>query len=72
MVKTILSEETQELLNDVDDRDTALEFIEKYGEEAFREHYDDYQGQVDELGIEPVEAFIRTSAQSAKREIIVP
>ena len=58
MATTILSEETQELLDDVDDRDTALEFIEKYGEEAFREHYDDYQGQVDELGIEPVEAFI--------------
>ena len=58
MVKTILSEETQELLDDVYDVESALEFIEKYGEKAFRDNYDDYQGQVDELGIEPVEAFI--------------
>ena len=35
-----------------------VDFIKKYGEEAFREYYDDYHGQVDELGIEPVEAFI--------------
>ena len=53
-----LQEETQELLDDVCDVELALEFIEKYGEKAFRDNYDDYQGQVDELGIEPVDAFI--------------
>ena len=35
-----------------------VDFIVKYGEQAFRDNYDDYHGQVDELGIEPVDAFI--------------
>ena len=58
-----MQEETQELLDEYNELynweyNDMVDFIKKYGEEAFREYYDDYHGQVDELGIEPVEAFI--------------
>ena len=58
-----LQEETQELLDEYNELynweyNDMVDFIKSYGEKAFRDNYDDYQGQVDELGIEPVEAFI--------------
>ena len=58
-----LQEETQELLDEYNELynweyNDMVDFIVKYGEEAFRDNYDDYHGQVDELGIEPVDAFI--------------
>ena len=58
-----MQEETQELLDEYNELynweyNDMVDFIKKYGEEAFREYYDDYHGQVDELGIEPVDAFI--------------
>ena len=58
-----LQEETQELLDDYNELynweyNDMVDFIVKYGEKAFRDNYDDYHGQVDELGIEPVDAFI--------------
>ena len=58
-----MQEETQELLDEYNELynweyNDMVDFIKSYGEEAFREYYDDYHGQVDELGIEPVEAFI--------------
>ena len=58
-----MQEETQELLDEYNELynweyNDMVDFIKKYGEEAFRENYDDYHGQVDELGIEPVDAFI--------------
>ena len=58
-----LQEETQELLDEYNELynweyNDMVDFIVKYGEEAFRDSYDDYHGQVDELGIETVDAFI--------------
>ena len=58
-----MQEETQELLDEYNELynweyNDMVDFIVKYGEEAFRDNYDDYHGQVDELGIEPVDAFI--------------
>ena len=43
MTKTILSEETQELLDEVYDAELALEFIEKHGEENFVEYFEQYE-----------------------------
>ena len=58
-----MQEQTQKYLDDYNtlynwEYNDMVDFIKSYGEEAFREYYDDYHGQVDELGIEPVEAFI--------------
>ena len=58
-----MQEETQELLDEYNELynwsyNDMVDFIKKYGEEQFRDNYDEYQRQVDELGIEPVEAFI--------------
>ena len=58
-----MQEETQELLDEYNELynweyNDMVDFIKSYGEESFRDNYFDYHGQVDELGIEPVEAFI--------------
>ena len=58
-----MQEETQELLDEYNELynweyNDMVDFIKKYGEEQFRDNYDEYHRQVDELGIEPVEAFI--------------
>ena len=58
MTKTILSEETQELLDEVYDAELALEFIEKHGEENFVEYFEQYEKLVDDYGKELVDAYV--------------
>ena len=56
MVK--VSENTQELLEEVTDEKLALEFIEEHGEEKFGEYYEQYEALVEEYGQGLVDAYI--------------
>ena len=57
-LKPNLSEETQELLDEVYDAELALEFIEKHGEENFVEYFEQYEKLVDDYGKELVDAYV--------------
>ena len=48
MTKTTLSEETQELLDEVYDVELAHEFIENHGEDYFLTYYEKYEELVRE------------------------
>ena len=53
-----VSENTQELLEEVTDEKLALEFIEEHGEEKFGEYYEQYEALVEEYGQGLVDAYI--------------
>ena len=57
MIKTILSKETQELLDELND-EFALEFIEKHGEDNFLNYYEDYDRTAKEGYVDAVESFV--------------
>ena len=57
MTKTTLSEETQELLDEVYDVELALEFIENHGETEFLTYYETYHRLVEDYGMELVDNF---------------
>ena len=56
MVK--VSENIQELLEEVTDEKLALEFIEEHGEKDFAEYYEQYEALVEEYGQGLVDAYI--------------
>ena len=53
-----VSENTQELLEEVTDEKLALEFIEEHGEEKFGEYYEQYEALVEEYGQGLVDGYI--------------
>ena len=53
-----VSENTQELLEEVTDEKLALEFIEEHGEEKFGEYYEQYEALVEEYGQGLVDAYV--------------
>ena len=61
---TSYSEETQTQIEEFlentwnYDEDELVEFIEKYGEEKFKLHFEEYADMVDDIGIGVVEAFL--------------
>ena len=61
---TSYSEETQTLIEEFLentwnwDEDELVDFIETYGEEKFKLHFEDYASVVDDLNINTVEAFL--------------
>jgi len=55
---TTFSDETLELLEEVIDRDDALEFIEEHGEQSFINSYEDYVRMIDEFSEDIVAAFL--------------
>ena len=57
MTKTTLSEETQELLDEVYDVELALEFIENHGETEFQTYYEKYEELVKEYGQNLIDEF---------------
>ena len=57
MTKTTLSEETQELLDEVYDVELALEFIENHGETEFLTYYEKYEELVKEYGQNLIDEF---------------
>ena len=57
MTKTTLSEETQELLDEVYDVELANEFIENHGETEFLTYYETYHKLVEDYGMELVDKF---------------
>ena len=63
MVK--VSENTQELLEDVINEELALEFIEEHGEKDFAEYYEQYETLVEEYGQWLVDAYIEDYFVSA-------
>ena len=40
------------------DEDQLVDFIETYGEEKFKLHFEEYADMVDDIGIDVVEAFL--------------
>ena len=57
MTKTTLSEETQELLDEVYDVELALEFIENHGETEFLTYYEKYEELVQLYGQNLIDEF---------------
>ena len=57
MTKTTLSEETQELLDEVYDVELALEFIENHGEDYFLTYYEKYEELVREYDQNLIDEF---------------
>ena len=57
MTKTTLSEETQELLDEVYDVELANEFIENHGETEFLTYYEKYEELVREYGRNLIDEF---------------
>ena len=57
MTKTTLSEETQELLDEVYDVELALEFIENHGETEFQTYYEKYEELVREYDQNLIDEF---------------
>ena len=57
MTKTTLSEETQELLDEVYDVELALEFIENHGENYFLTYYEKYEELVREYDQNLIDEF---------------
>ena len=57
MTKTTLSEETQELLDEVYDVELALEFIENHGETEFLTYYEKYEELVREYDQNLIDEF---------------
>ena len=61
---TSYSEETQTLIEEFLentfgwDEDELVDFIEEYGEEKFKLHFEEYAAMVDDIGIDVVEAFL--------------
>ena len=53
-----VSENTQELLEEVTDEKLALEFIEEHGEKDFAEYYEQYETLVEEYGQWLVDAYV--------------
>ena len=58
MVNDKVSENIQELLEEVTDEKLALEFIEEHGEKDFAEYYEQYETLVDEYGQWLVDAYV--------------
>ena len=58
MVNDKVSENTQELLEEVTDEKLALEFIEEHGEKDFAEYYEQYETLVEEYGQWLVDAYV--------------
>ena len=54
----MVSENIQELLEEVTDEKLALEFIEEHGEKDFAEYYEQYETLVDEYGQWLVDAYV--------------
>ena len=54
----MVSENIQELLEEVTDEKLALEFIEEHGEKDFAEYYEQYETLVEEYGQGLVDAYI--------------
>ena len=57
MTKTTLSEETQELLDEVYDVELAHEFIENHGEDYFLTYYEKYEELVREYDQNLIDEF---------------
>ena len=57
MTKTTLSEETQELLDEVYDVELANEFIENHGEDYFLTYYEKYEELVREYDQNLIDEF---------------
>ena len=57
MTKTTLSEETQEILDEVYDVELAHEFIENHGENYFLTYYEKYEELVKEYGQNLIDEF---------------
>ena len=61
---TSYSEETQTLIEEFLentfgwDEDELVAFVEEYGEEKFKLHFEEYANMVDDIGIDVVEAFL--------------
>ena len=58
MVNDKVSENTQELLEEVTDEKLALELIEEHGEKDFAEYYEQYETLVEEYGQWLVDAYV--------------
>ena len=58
MVNDKVSENIQELLEEVTDEKLALEFIEEHGEKDFAEYYEQYETLVEEYGQWIVDAYV--------------
>ena len=58
MVNDKVSENIQELLEEVTDEKLALEFIEEHGEKDFAEYYEQYETLVEEYGQWLVDAYV--------------
>ena len=58
MVNDKVSENIQELLEEVTDEKLALEFIEEYGEKDFAEYYEQYETLVEEYDQWLVDAYV--------------
>ena len=65
MVNDKVSENTQELLEEVTNEELALEFIEEHGEKDFAEYYEQYETLVEEYGQGLVDAYIEDYFVSA-------
>ena len=59
MTKTTLSEETQELLDEVYDVELANEFIENHGEDYFLTYYEKYEELVREYDQNLIDEFAK-------------
>ena len=59
MTKTTLSEETQELLDEVYDVELAHEFIENHGEDYFLTYYEKYEELVREYDQNLIDEFAK-------------
>ena len=61
---TSYSEETQTLIEEFLentfgwDEDELVDFVERFGEEKFKLHFEEYADMVDDIGISVVEAFL--------------
>ena len=58
MTTKILSEETQELLEEVSNKEDALFFIKKHGEDNFLNYYEDFERIAEEGYVDAVESFV--------------
>ena len=58
MVNDKVSENIQELLEEVTDEKLALEFIEEHGEKDFAEYYEQYETLAEEYGQWLVDAYV--------------
>ena len=58
MVNDKVSENIQELLEEVTDEKLALEFIEEHGEKDFAEYYEQYETLVEEYGQWLVDEYV--------------